>query len=276
MSIAEKLQNIAENEQRVFNAGYEKGLSEGGNTEEAYNQGVEDGKQAEYDALWNLLQPNNGETIYYGTFAGISWTKEMLRPKHDVRPIGSSSVRSMFLHSLSYTKDSQLDMAEIEQECGIVFDFSGATGTAQEAFRDCCFKKLNVIDFSNIADLTQTFASSSSGYGIERIERLILNNTFVCYGQPFSACRTLQHIGFEGVFDTGYNVSFKDCIYLDGISIKSLINILSPTRADGKITLSLQAVNKAFETSTGANDGSTSETWLLITSAKTNWTINLI
>jgi hypothetical protein len=39
MSISEKLQTIAENEQRVYNAGYEKGKAEGGNTEEAYNEG---------------------------------------------------------------------------------------------------------------------------------------------------------------------------------------------------------------------------------------------
>ena len=43
MDIAEKLAQIAENQQKVYDAGYEKGKTEGGNSEESYNEGFEAG-----------------------------------------------------------------------------------------------------------------------------------------------------------------------------------------------------------------------------------------
>ena len=49
MTIAEKHIKIAENEQKVFNAGYEKGKSEGGDTSAAYDKGFADGQQSMVD-----------------------------------------------------------------------------------------------------------------------------------------------------------------------------------------------------------------------------------
>ena len=49
--IATKLTTIAENQQKVYAAGYAKGQAAGGDTEAAYQQGVVDGKQAGIDAM---------------------------------------------------------------------------------------------------------------------------------------------------------------------------------------------------------------------------------
>ena len=53
------------------------------------------------------------------------------------------------------------------------------------------------------------------------------------------------------------------------------MNILSDTASGKTLTLSLTAVNNAFETSAGAKDGSTSAEWTALVDAKTNWTITL-
>lgn len=68
MSIAEKLQTIAENEQKVYNAGFEKGKSEGGDTETAYNNGFNDGKQVGSDELLNVI--TNNKTNFSYLFCG--------------------------------------------------------------------------------------------------------------------------------------------------------------------------------------------------------------
>ena len=58
MSIADKLTTIAENEQRVYDAG----------------------KQAQYDEFWDDFQKNGTEYMYYGyAFANRDvWTQDMI------------------------------------------------------------------------------------------------------------------------------------------------------------------------------------------------------
>ena len=64
MSIAEKLKTVAENEQKVFDAG----------------------KRAEYDRFWNTLQNNGEPANYYYKFSyntnGFGWNDEIYNPKY--------------------------------------------------------------------------------------------------------------------------------------------------------------------------------------------------
>lgn len=56
---------------------------------------------------------------------------------------------------------------------------------------------------------------------------------------------------------------------------KGIINGLNSEVTGQTLTLRLAAVKKAFETSEGANDGDTSETWNALVASKPNWTITL-
>ena len=67
MSIADKLVTIAENERKVYDAGYTKGKTEGGG--DSYDRGVADGRRAEYDAFWDNLQSNGNRTQYAVAFS---------------------------------------------------------------------------------------------------------------------------------------------------------------------------------------------------------------
>lgn len=60
MSIADKLTQIAENEQKVFDAG----------------------KKAEYDRFWDALQENGNRINYEYAFGGRGWTAETFKPKY--------------------------------------------------------------------------------------------------------------------------------------------------------------------------------------------------
>jgi hypothetical protein len=62
MSVAEKLTTIAENQQKVFDAG----------------------ARSEYDRLWDALQMNGTRTVYAIGFAGHCWTDDVFDPKYPI------------------------------------------------------------------------------------------------------------------------------------------------------------------------------------------------
>ena len=63
MSIAEKLQIVAENEQKVYEAG----------------------KKTQYDEFWDAFQDYGNKTNYANAFGGY-WNEKTLRPKYDIVP----------------------------------------------------------------------------------------------------------------------------------------------------------------------------------------------
>lgn len=84
MTIAEKLQKIAENEQKVFDAGYEKGKAEAGGDDGSYDEGFADGKQAEYDRFWDTLQQNGNLKNYNYLFYQDRFDDTIYNPKHPI------------------------------------------------------------------------------------------------------------------------------------------------------------------------------------------------
>ena len=87
MSIAEKLTAVAENQQRVYDAGFTAGQAEGGGggytqeeMDKAVADAIEDGKQAEYDRFWDDFQQNGERRHYWGGFC--RWSDETFKPKY--------------------------------------------------------------------------------------------------------------------------------------------------------------------------------------------------
>lgn len=95
--IATKLTAIAENQQRVYNAGYGKGDGDGRTAGYNYGwndglqQGVVDGKQAEYDRFWDAYQQNGKKTDYDNCFGGTGWAEATFNPKYDIHHINGNS-----------------------------------------------------------------------------------------------------------------------------------------------------------------------------------------
>ena len=78
MSIAEKLTTVADNQQRVYDAG----------------------KKAECDAFWDVFQQNGEPSNYYYAFAYGKFTDENYNPKHPIIcKSGSTAAGSMFYNS---------------------------------------------------------------------------------------------------------------------------------------------------------------------------------
>lgn len=238
----------------------------------------EEGRQEEYDRFWDILQ-NYGKRTNYSEAFTIGWTKKNFRPKYDIKP----TFAYQFNISGDYNQlleEGQVIMKDLEEEQGITFDFSKCPNLTR-LNAGALFKELNVIDMTgseSLADLA--FYSGYIPYnlrlvlGLRRIERLILweKNKFDDF--TFGYSEALEYIGFEGVFATN-GLNLKWSTKLDKESHIKLVNTLSSTTSGLSVTVSKTAVNKAFETSAGANDGSTSQEWLNLIATKSNWTISL-
>ena len=150
------------------------------------------------------------------------------------------------------------------------------------------------IDFSVCSSLNYAFYLC---YDLEEIEEIYIPNSNM---YAFAGCRNLTKIGTMIVkdgakFDSSH--PFTNCIALQTIdtivgtiinsvnfqwcplnkaSIKNVVNALSAMASGQTLTLKLTAVQKAFETSSGANNGNTSEEWLALVASKSNWTITLV
>lgn len=146
MSIADKLQVIAENEQRVYQAGYEKGLAEGDGS--GYDQGYAAGQQAEYDCFWDVYQANialRGGYAY--CFYGQGWNPTTFKPKYDF-DCGTNS----------YAMFSWSDIVDIEK----TIDARNCTNFQQAFLRAEKLKTIRLLRVSEKTNLSSAFSYTTS------------------------------------------------------------------------------------------------------------------
>lgn len=262
--IASKLNVIAENMPKVYNAGYEKGKSEGGDTETAYNEGIKDGKQAEYDAFWdNYLQKGNARPSH-SYFAGGGWTFDTFKPKYD---LSISNASNLFYLALGLKGDLQAHLESLN----VVLDFSTAGPNFTATFYGCTgLTRIGVINATNATRFNSIFGECTS---LVTIDKIIITEKCTTFSDPFTNCKSLENITFEGVI--GNNIDFASCVKLSKESIENIIGCLSDTVSDKTVTFSATAVNNAFETDTGLADGQTSDIWIELKTLKPEWEIKL-
>ena len=279
MSISEKLATIAENQQRVFDAGrnsgggggdydsgyndgysngYDSGFNEG--YDGGYFSGYDEGQTAEYDRFWDNYQQNGNKTDYLYGFAGGSWNRDNFRPKYDMHAI----TYNCCFHSLNRNDPNweTFDFVEHLENLGVEWDTSKSTNFAS-CFMWAWVGRLGVIDCRSASGaLSSTFA-----YGkIKTIDKLIvkpeLDLTYAFTGQA-----ELVNITFEGTI--GSNIDFNSCTKLTKASIESVINHLSTTASGKTATFSRTAVTNAFGSTTAS-------AWTTLVNSKSNWTISLV
>lgn len=253
MSVAEKLTTIAENQQKVYDAGYNKGKAEGGDTEAAYQQG----KEAERKAVWDAIQDHGNRADYSYAFHNTKQSKESFRPVYDIRP---TTAAYMFDHS-NRAKIDAISMTDVEESCGIVFDFSNCTDF-NYAFCCSCFNELNVIDLSNAAKTYQAFYNGYSDLDFIRINRLIFSEKTVIQWGFFGSCSDLEYVGFEGTIANSIDIHWSPLVRA---SLESAMSALSGTTTGLTASFKKTAVEAAF----------TTDEWNALVATKSNWTITL-
>ena len=243
MNIAEKLTTIAQNEQKVYDAG----------------------KQAEYDRFWDAYQENGTRNQYEYAFA--DWREEAFKPKYSmILQVGHTGA-NMFWRCRA------TNIVEIFEKQGITLDTSKC-GNMSGMFQNAYSIRIPELNCSSAQDynsngLYYVFANSK----VETIDKLVVVENLK-YLSTFKGCTALKNIVFEGVI--GEDISFADSP-LSKDSIISIINHLSETSSGKTLSLNKTAVNTAF--SINVDDESTypeGSEYYTLRHSKDNWTFSYV
>lgn len=256
MSIAEKSVIIAENEQRVYDAGYAAGQAAagGGDTEASYNEGYTDGQQAEYDRFWDILQNNGMPILQY--FRLPTWNDENFKPQYTVYAEPGTWSNGLD----SGTKNIHCSITDIRPETlGVNVDWS-LCENFNGALIMTPIRYVGVVNMTNAQSGGTLFYNAKS---LESVEKVILPNpakkiAFNALG--FNTCRNLTEIRFEGEFYG--SVSFAGCSMLSLESAKSALLHLpnyTGTENEQKFTITFHA--KTWALLDGDNTAPDGVTW---------------
>lgn len=221
MSISEKLEKVAENVPKVYEAG------------RAYEKGYTDGIKAEYDTFWDNYQENGERTIYQHAFGGCGWTEETFKPKYNIIPTNA--------YMLFYNNDKITDLVCLLKKNKVTLDLSNAR-SIQYAFGNSSITKIGIVDTTQCVSLQNCFVNSTKLVEIEKI--ILKDDGSQGYTTPFNGCTSLEKVIFQGTIgQDGLNMQWST--KLNKSSITSIINALSETTSGLSITLSKTAVDNA-------------------------------
>lgn len=190
MSTADKLTTIAENQQKVYDAG----------------------KQKQYDEFWDSFQPNGSQPSSYYRWFGRGFTDDTLKPKYDIIPTKAYCIfrDSLFITDLTaltdiYGNPKKLDFSHCTDFYG-AFSYSRVT-------------KIGTLDLKSIS-LASSFGERSK---IHTIEEVIFYDKVVTYDNTFAAMNDLKNLHANGTINN--TISFQWCP-LTPTSMKSIISCL--------------------------------------------------
>jgi hypothetical protein len=223
MSIAEKLTQIAENEQKVYDAG----------------------KTKEWNDFWDSYQQNGKRTKYYSTFGNDGWTDITFKPKYDIRS-GASPCFDVFRYA------QITDLEAILKKQKVKLDTSKATNL-QRFIQFSTITRVGTIDCTGLTepDLKDSFSRCP----IKTIGRLVLKPE-IKYTTTFNQATELENLSITdkygsiigGYFDgtgTAYNevpvigndLNLSDCTKLTRTSLVSVICALANDGTTHTLTL---------------------------------------
>lgn len=189
MSIAEKLTTIAENEQKVYDAG----------------------KKAEYDTFWDSYQLRGTLTNYITGFGGYGWNNTTFKPKYDITPVTG--------YMMFRTSSINGDFENLLSRIGVKLDCSKLTNS-QYMFSQTKITRLGILDFRKVTNGYSTFTSSNQ---LHTIDKLIFSETTHTSSDYFQGCTVLANLTMEGVIAKSFYLQYCP---LTVESMKSVISCL--------------------------------------------------
>ena len=246
MSIADKLVTIAENMQRV----YEAGKSQGGGGDDK--------------AFWDIITNNNTRADW--SYAFQYWNCEHIRPPYVIKPTKN-------LISTMFGFNTALKSVEKAR-----FDFSGYTPTQTNGtsswykFFDGCENLETVEDIGMKAGACyRTFAGCKK---LETIEKLRVQAETV-FNTTFAQCDNLQNITIEGTIgQNGFSVYASNKI--SKASILSILNACNKGNAGITVTLPSKCVDGATDTLATITEDTELNTAYITATQINNYTISFV
>lgn len=176
MSIAEKTLKLKQDFDGVKAAGYAKGYADGaatgGNTTEAYNEGVVVGRKAEHDEFWEIFQVGGNRQHYANAFAYYGWNDTNYDPIYPITPTNASGIQGAFRYAYNIT-DTKVSIT--------------AFGDANYAFYNCNkLKRIPELIFNDTASINSAFN------GCTALEEMNCKGELSINGLNLSACTKLS------------------------------------------------------------------------------------
>ena len=217
MTIAEKLQLIARNVQKVFDSG----------------------RKAERDEFWEVYLNSGKRTTYdYGFYR---WGADIFYPNHNIECVANPTFAFAYLNN---PKTTEFDLSLRLKECNVILDVSRVTTGLNYMFFYANTESIPELDAKGCTTFANTFAYSS----VKTIEKLILNNSGnQTFQNTFLNTTYLRDIEIEG--SIGNNIDFKSCINLSTESLRSILKALS-TNGSGKAITFATASQAIIESDT--------------------------
>lgn len=216
MNIAEKLTQIAENEQKVFEAG----------------------RKDYHNEFWdNILSGTNWQY----KFCGSSWNDKTFYPPTDLI-CGQSANHLFYLCGIT-------DLAGRLRECGVKLDLSKASVRVDNMFNYAT--KLTTVPYLDVRNcnrdgvLNGMFSYCTALKTIEGIH-LAEDGSQTLGSSIFTNCSALENITFYGAI--GSNLGFQQSTKLSGASIRNIIEHLSDAAEGKRLSIPQVAANAAFTT----------------------------
>jgi hypothetical protein len=226
MSIAEKLQTIAENEQRVYDAG----------------------KQAEHKAFWDGYLDNGNLRYCVYLFSGRGWNDNTFRPNHDI--IAWGDVSSMFNNC------GTLDLKQRLIDCGKKLNV-GSASTNSLAFAYSGLTSVPRCNWASASVLDRTYRDSTK---LVEIELVVHEN--LKYTNTFNGCTALVTLIVSGTLgQNGFDVHWSTKLSKE--SQTNIINVLSSTTSGLTVTMSQEAKEAAFTADEWATLIATKPNWTI-------------
>lgn len=209
MTTAEKLTAIAENQEKVYEAG----------------------QKSEYDRFWDTYQQNGTRRRYARAFSGEGWTNDVFRPKYDI--VGYYDCREMF-RATGLTGDlTQLLNGRVldTSRAGEMFDFFSQAD-----------KLTRVGPLSMHACKSNSNGTFYKCTALETVDCFIVTE-YTTFKNSFVDCTSLQNLTIEGTIANDIDLS---ACPLSFSSILSVLEALSATVTGKTATFKQTAVNAAF------------------------------
>lgn len=204
-----------------------------------YNRGKKEGKQEEYDRLWDALQYNGERTDYTYAFLNPSsaqqvWTADHFKPKYSMHP---TNLQNAF----RYWVDGEVDFGALFTDRGLEFDTSNCVSFLQTWQDSNGIVRMPVIDTSKATNLSRAFAMRN----LVTFEKFIPPKTKLQYGinTAFNGCYALENIVVEGDILQDINFSYSSKLTHD--SLLSILRALVNNTEGAALTCTLGAVNLA-------------------------------
>lgn len=236
----------------IFADGKQDGISEG----------IAQGADAEKKRWWGIYQDYGNRTDCANMFSGRGWNDQTFTPKYD---IVSTNNYMMF----RYCGIVDIEKALKDNSVKVIINNGNLTIT----FNSMLTQILGEVYFNTpITVMAQTFAYNSY---LQEIRSELPVTEITTYNGVFDGCNELKEVRFSGTI--GQNgLNFQWSRKLSKASFVSVISHFLDSASGLSATFSKTACDKAFETSVGANDGSTSTEWLNLIATKPNWSIKLV